>query len=165
MSEYAPIGRREFVGVIASAAAAGLVGQGSGVAFAGGVTINVKTATAASFQSYVGQTFKVSGSSAPFTLDSVNVVNDPNKSKRPTGIRSDSFSLIFTAPKGTQLKAGSYTFSNASVNAVSLFVTEVRPTSTFSTNSTPGIVEQLATGIAANISPPTPKAYFEVPFN
>ena len=163
MSVQASIGRREFVGAIAAAAAAGLAGQGP--AFAAGVMINVKTATAASFQPYVGQTFKVSGSSVPFTLDSVNVVNDPNKAKRPSSIRRDSFSLIFTAPMGTHLKSGSYTFSSAKVNAISLFVTEVRPTSTFSTNSTPGIVEHLATGIAANISPPTPKAYFEVPFN
>ena len=138
MSEQS-IGRRGFVGAVAAAAAAGLVGQGAGDAFAVGGMINVATATAATFQPYVGQTFKVSGSSALLTLDSIHVVDDSNKSKRPARIRNESFSLIFTAPEGTRLPSDSCTLTNASMNAFSLFVTEVGPT--------------------------TSKAYFEAPFN
>lgn len=163
------IGRREFVRRVAvtSAAACVVGGMASDVVAAVPPVITtviaLQTATAATFQKGIGQKFQVAGTD--LVLESVSIIPDRNKAKRPKKIRSESFSLLFSASPGVRIAAGIYTFSNSKLGRFTAYTNQVRPSSTFSTMSAPGQVELYLGSVATNLKAKPAKIYFEVPFN
>lgn len=163
------IGRREFVTRVAmTAASAGAVGSlASDVVAAtppvNTTTISLQTATAATFQKGIGQKFKVAG--VDVVLEKVEVIPDRNKDKRPRKIRSQSFSLLFSAPAGARLADGIHSFSGSKLGRFTVYTNQVRLLSTFSTKSALGQAELYLGSVAANVQATPAKDYFEVPFN
>lgn len=126
--------------------------------------LDVKSATAATFRPSVGEYWKISGQSLLF--ESVQVVNDPNRLKRPRGIRRDSFSLLLSGPAGVSLAAGIYAVKSAKLGRFSVYLNEVRLTSVFPSSSAVGQAERFLSGVTASLQNDTaPKTYFEIPFN
>jgi hypothetical protein len=54
--------------------------------------LDLKQVTPGTFRGALGQVFQVAATD--FVLESVSVFNDPNRAKRPKGVRKESFSLI-----------------------------------------------------------------------
>lgn len=140
------------MGVVASAAEAG--------------AIDLKSASADTFRAAVGESWKVSGQSKLFLLESIHVVNDPNRLKRPRGIRQDSFSLVLSGPAGLSLDAGIYSIKSPTLGRFSVYLNEVRLSGTFPSSSVLGQAELFLSGVSASLQEDAePKSYFEVPFN
>lgn len=128
--------------------------------------IDLKSATSETFRPAVGEYWKITGQSKPFQFESLQVFIDPNRSKRPRGIRQDSFSLLLSAPAGTSLAAGIYAVKSPKLGRFSIYMNEVRLTGTFPSSSVLGQAELFLSGVSANLPNDTrPKTYFEVPFN
>ena len=163
------IGRREFMALSAAATALALENVGSNVAVAGApaaaTRIDVKTATSTTFKALVGQSFEVSGTKQKFVLDQVTVFNDPNKAKRPRGIRAESFLLVFSAPANTKLPEGTYTFTSAKRAKFEVWMSKTGTTSLLSTKSPLGQAELYVSSVAKNVSSTPAKGYYQVPFN
>jgi len=169
MSQREALGRREFMTMSAAATVFALDGLGDSVAVAAtpavAATINVKTATSATFKALIGQSFEVSGTKQKFVLDQVQVTNDPNKAKRPRGIRQESFLLLFSAPANVHLPDGIYTFTSAKRVKFDVSMNEIRVTSTLSTNSALGQAERFLGIVANNVKATPAKAHYQVPFS
>ncbi len=167
MTTHSAMGRREFVTRVAATAAtsAFAVSALKQAAASEEVTtaLEVKTASAETFRPCIGQTFEVGGKK--LVLDKVHIVSDRHQAKRPRGIRQESFSLIFSAPLGTRLNTGIWTFSNADLGRFTVYFNEVRLPTNFSTNSALGQAEVFLNRVTTNVEATTPKVYYEVPFN
>ena len=161
------IGRREFVSQIAATAATVALGaEGAALAAtASPTTLDLKTATSGTFKAVVGQSFKIAGNTAPFVLDQVKIVSDPNAAKKPKGVRKETFSVLLSAPSSVHLKEGTYTLSNAKLGTFSVYLNETRPTSTFSNKSAIGQAELFVRSTATNANATTAKSYFLIPFS
>lgn len=169
MPEGNLIGRREVLTQFAATAAmtvSGTVAIGQPVLAAAAKDIDLKSATSETFRPVVGEMWKIAGQLKPFLFESLQVLNDPNRSKRPRGIRQDSFSLLLSAPIGTSLAAGIYAVKSPALGRFSVYMNEVRLTGTFPTSSVLGQAELFLLGVSANLqSSAGPKMYFEIPFN
>lgn len=161
------IGRRDFVSQIAATAATVALGAESTAlaAIAAPTTLNVKTANSSTFRAVVGQSFKVAGNTALFVLHQVKVVSDPNGSKKPKGVRKETFSLLLSAPSSVHLKEGTYTLTNARLGAFSVYLSETRLNSTFSNKSALGQAELFVRSTASNAQATSAKSYFLIPFS
>jgi len=169
MSDGTLIGRRELLGVFAATAATAVLGA-SAVGLAASNTnagsLDLKNATLDTFRAVVGEFWKISGQTSLFKLDSILVVNDPNRLKRPRGIRQDSFSLLLSTSRGTSLDAGTYSIKSPGLGRFSVYLNEVRLTNVFPTSSALGQAELFLSSVSANLQEDSsPKTYFEVPFN
>ena len=161
------IRRRDFVTQAAAGTVAtflSLNGTGDVIA-AGAKSLDLKSATSTTFQSAVGQEFKIAGSTAKFVLSKVNILADPNKSKRPRGIRQESFTVVLTAVKGTAMSAGTYTLSNDTLGSFSVYMYPAGQTTSFSSASPLGQAELFLRNAAKNSQVSASKATFEIPFN
>ena len=158
------IGRREFMarGVTPAAAAVAAGHWGTSV-FAG--EIDIAKVTAATFQPFIGNSFKIGGNSTPFVLEEVKVIVPKRKVNIPPNVRQEAFSLLFSAPVGTQLPAEIQTVSNAKLGSISIYIHEVVPMSKFSNGNLLGHTERIAGMVSQNLLPTAPKVYFEAPFN
>ncbi len=161
------IGRREFVTQIAATAATAMFAADS-VAIAAAAkptTLDVKTATSSTFKAVIGQRFKVAGNSAAFVLDKVEVVSDPNRAKRPNGIRNETFLLLLSAPNGSHLTEGTYTLANSTLGSFSVYLNEVRLPGTFTNVSALGQAELFVRKAVTNMQSTPARVYFQIPFS
>jgi uncharacterized protein DUF6916 len=127
--------------------------------------IDIAKLTPATFQPLVGKLFKIGGSTDAFVLEKVSVHTPKQKAALPPNVREEIFSLIFSAPEGTQLPAEIQTVSNAKLGSISVYIHEIVPMSSFSNGNLLGHTERLAGMVSQNLLPTPAKAYFEVPFN
>ena len=163
------IGRRDFVArVVTTAASAAVIWEAGSPSIAAtqpvSKAIDLKSATAATFKGVVGQVFEGTGG-MKFTLESVQVISDKNKSKRPKGVRKDSFSLHFSTSAGVHLEPGIYPLTHKTAGKMSVYMNEVLMTTVFSSAGALGQAEMLAGRVAADLEIKMPKSYYEVPFN
>lgn len=169
MSSGIVYGRREVLAQLAGTAALTVFGAAAinqPVVAAVAKDLDLKSATPVTFRPVVGEYWKITGQSKPFMFESLQVFSDPNRSKRPRGIRQDSFSLLLSAPAGTSLAAGIYAVKSPSLGRFSVYMNEIRLSGTFSTSSVLGQAELFLSGVSANLQNDTePKSYFEIPFN
>jgi hypothetical protein len=169
MSKGEKVGRREFITMSAAATVFALDQIGGSVAVAAtpvaATTINLKTATSATFKALIGQSFAVSGTRQKLVLDRVEVTADPNKNQRPKGIRQESFLLLFSAPANTVLPQGTYTFTTPKQAKFSVWMSKAGTTSMLSTNSALGQAELYLSSVVARASNAPARVIYQVPFS
>lgn len=169
MSDGNLIGRRGFLAQFAVTAAVTVLGTQSACLAASDASagmLDLKSASADTFRAAVGEIWKISGQSKAFLLEAIHVVNDPNRLKRPRGIRQDSFSLVLSAPADVSLDAGIYSIKSATLGRFSVYLNEVRLPGMFPSSSVLGQAELFLSSVSASLQDDAePKSYFEVPFN
>lgn len=75
------------------------------------------------FQALLGEHFQVySQAGMPSTVQLVQVKARPSQTKQASNLRSDCFSLAFSAPKGHGLTQDSYTFGHPKLGQFGLFI-------------------------------------------
>lgn len=169
MSSAIVFGRREVLTQFAATAAMTVFGTTAIIRPAMAAVakdLDLKRATLETFRPSVGESWKITGQPKPFLVESLQVFSDPNRSKRPRGIRQDSFSLLLSAPVGTSLAAGIYAVKSPALGRFSVYMNEIRLTGTFPSSSVLGQAELFLSGVSASLQNDAgPKTYFEIPFN